>query len=117
MTHSRTYQLNGVIALALWPIAVTKQINRVNVLGGYCAKQMLLYQTYLRGWNKATHYNLGLLLVIIIIIIIIIIVKSAAQLDLTNATSLLLHESAFSPWEMSAIIKERFRAQLAKLFV
>ena len=52
-----------------------------------------------------------------IIIIIIIIVKSAAQLDLTNATSLLLHESAFSPWEMSAFIKERFRAQLAKLFV
>ena len=41
---------------------------------------MLLYQTYLRGWTKATHYNLGLLLVIIIIIIIIIIiVKSAAQ--------------------------------------
>ena len=117
MTHSRTYQLNGVIALALWPIAVTKQINRVNVLGGYCAKQMLLHQTYLRGWTKATHYSLGLLLVIIIIIIIIIIVKSAAQLDLTNATSLLLHESAFSPWEMSAIIKERFKAQLAKLFV
>ena len=79
MTHSRTYQLNGVIALALWPIAVRKQINRVNVLGGHCAKQMLLYQTYLRGWTKATHYNLGLLLVIIIIIIIIIIVKSAAQ--------------------------------------
>ena len=43
MTHSRTYQLNGVIALALWPIAVTKQVNWVSVLGGHWAKQMLLY--------------------------------------------------------------------------
>ena len=44
---TRTYQLNGVIALALWPIAVTKQVNRVGVLGGHCVKQMLLYQTQL----------------------------------------------------------------------
>ena len=40
---SRMYQLNGVIALALWPIAVTKQVNWVSVLGGHWAKQMLLY--------------------------------------------------------------------------
>ena len=44
---SRTYQLNGVIALTLWPIAVIKEIDRVGVLGGHCAKQMLLYQTQL----------------------------------------------------------------------
>ena len=36
------YQLNGVIALALWPIAVTKEIKQVTALGGHCAKQTLL---------------------------------------------------------------------------
>ena len=57
---SRTYQLNG----ALWPIAVTKEIDRIGVLGGHCAKQMLLYQTQR---SKATHNNLRLLLVLFII--------------------------------------------------
>ena len=72
---SHTYQLNGVITLALWPIAFTEEINRVGVLGVHYANQMLLYQTQLITFAvepengaslerpEAMHYNLRLLLV------------------------------------------------------
>ena len=66
---TRTYQLNGVIALALWPIAVTKQVNRVGAGTRWPLRQTnvvvpntVTFAVDLENWAsierpKATHYS------------------------------------------------------------
>ena len=72
---SRTYQLNGVIALTLRPIAV----DRVGVLGGRLRQtNVVVPDTVIFAVkpengaslerSKATHYNLRLLLVFILLL-------------------------------------------------